>query len=46
MLARGFEGKYPVEIESIDLNEIISSFVVTRCRSLHPNQFFVAVRIE
>lgn len=27
MLARGFEGKYPVEIESIDLNEIISSVV-------------------
>ena len=27
MLARGYEGKYPVEIESIDLNEIISSIV-------------------
>jgi signal transduction histidine kinase len=27
MLARGYEGKYPVEIESIDLNEIISSVV-------------------
>jgi signal transduction histidine kinase len=27
MLARGYEGKYPVEIESVDLNEIISSVV-------------------
>lgn len=27
MLARGYEGKYPVEIENIDLNEIISSVV-------------------
>lgn len=27
MLARGYEGKYPVEIENIDLNEVISSVV-------------------
>lgn len=27
MLARGYESKYPVEIENIDLNEIISSVV-------------------
>lgn len=27
MLARGYEGKYPVEIENVDLNEIISVVV-------------------